>query len=42
MTPDTSRYFVAAYVAAAVIYAAYALSLWRRARRVKRRLEETR
>ena len=39
MTPDTSRYFIAAYVAAAAIYSAYAFFLWRRTRRVKRRLE---
>ena len=40
MTPDTSSYFVAAYVAAAVIYLAYGLSLYRRTRRVRRRLED--
>ena len=42
MTPDTSSYFVAAYVAAAVIYLLYGLTLYRRARKVKRRLSEQR
>ncbi len=40
MTPDTSSYFIAAYVAAAVIYVGYGLLLLRRTRRVKRRLEQ--
>ncbi len=39
MTPDTSRYFIAAYVAAAAIYLGYGLMLFRRTRRVKLRLE---
>jgi len=38
--PDTSNYFVAAYVAAAVIYSFYGLTLFRRTRRLKRRLEQ--
>lgn len=42
MTPDTSSYFVAAYVAAAVIYLLYGLTLYRRTRKVKRRLSEHR
>lgn len=36
--PDTARYYHIAYVAAATIYLLYALTLWRRSRRVKRRL----
>ncbi len=38
MPPDTSAYFHAAYVVAAVLYTGYALTLWRRARRVRERL----
>ena len=37
-TPDTSAYYHAAYLAAAVLYGGYALSLWLRARRVRERL----
>jgi len=37
MTPDTGSYFVAAYVAAAVLYIGYALTLWRRARALESR-----
>ena len=36
MTPDTTTYFVAAYVAAGVLYAGYILSLWWRARRLRK------
>ena len=39
--PDTSSYYVAAYIAAAVVYVGYALMLLRRTRRVKRRLAGT-
>ncbi len=42
MMPDTSSYFIGAYVAAAVIYLLYGLTLMRRARRVRRRLEQQR
>jgi hypothetical protein len=34
--PDTYAYYVAAYVVAAVLYATYILSLWWRARRLRR------
>jgi len=34
--PDNAFYAHAAYVAAAAIYGAYALSVWRRRRRVER------
>jgi len=34
--PDNAIYFEVAYVAAAVIYAAYALSIWWRAARLRR------
>ena len=34
--PDTAGYYHAAYVAAGALYAGYALSLWWRARRLKR------
>lgn len=34
--PDTSSYFVAAYVVAGVLYAAYVTSLWWRWRRLRR------
>ncbi len=40
MPPDTSAYFHAAYVVAAVLYTAYSLTLWRRARRVRDRLRQ--
>lgn len=42
MMPDTSSYYVAAYVAAAVLYVGYTLMLFRRTRRVKRRLRQQR
>lgn len=35
--PDNAGYYHAAYVAAAVIYALYALSLWRRRRALRAR-----
>lgn len=38
MPPDTSAYYHAAYIVAAVLYTAYSLTLWRRARRVRERL----
>jgi len=38
MIPDNGRFFVAAYVLAAVLYAGYALSLWARTRRLDERL----
>lgn len=37
--PDTATYYHIAYTWAAVLYGGYALSLWRRARRVRARLE---
>lgn len=40
--PDTSGVYHAAYIAAAAIYIAYAVSLWARARRVRERLDEAR
>ena len=36
--PDTSAYYHAAYVWAAVLYAGYSAILWSRARRLRRRL----
>jgi hypothetical protein len=36
MIPDNAIYFEAAYVAAAIIYGAYAVSIWWRARRFRR------
>lgn len=36
MTPDTSAYYHAAYVAAATLYGGYVLSLWWRARRIRK------
>ena len=36
--PDTSAYYHAAYLAAAVLYGGYLLSLWIRARGVRERL----
>lgn len=39
MPPDTSAYYHAAYIVAAVLYTGYALTLWRRARRVRERLD---
>jgi hypothetical protein len=36
--PDTATYYHIAYTWAAVLYGSYALSLWRRARRVRERL----
>jgi hypothetical protein len=38
--PDNGRFFVAAYIVAAVLYGGYALSLWRRSRRVDERLRD--
>lgn len=40
MPPDTSAYFHAAYVVAAVLYAGYTFTLWRRAKRVRDRLRQ--
>ena len=40
MIPDNGRFFVAAYVIAAVLFAGYALSLWVRTRRVDERLRD--
>ena len=37
MPPDNTPYLYAGYLAAAVIYGAYALSLWLRARAIDRR-----
>jgi hypothetical protein len=37
--PDTASYYHIAYAWAAVLYGGYALLLWRRARRVRARLE---
>ena len=37
--PDTSAYYRAAYIWAAVLYSAYAAILWARGRRVRRRLQ---
>jgi hypothetical protein len=37
MPPDNAGYMYAAYAAAGVIYGAYALSIWWRARRIARR-----
>jgi hypothetical protein len=36
MTPDTRAYFVAAYIVAAGLYAGYVVSLWWRARRLRK------
>lgn len=36
--PETGAYYVAAYVAVALLYGGYAVSLWVRARRVRQRL----
>jgi hypothetical protein len=36
MTPDTSFYYYAAYVIAAVLYGGYVASLWWRARNVRK------
>ena len=36
MIPDNAIYFEVAYVAAAIIYGAYALGLWWRYRRFRR------
>jgi len=40
MIPDNGRFFVAAYVVAAVLYSGYALSLWVRVRRVDAQLRD--
>jgi hypothetical protein len=37
MPPDNTPYLYAGYLAAAVIYGAYALSLWMRVRAIDRR-----
>jgi len=37
MPPQNAGYMYAAYAAAGIIYAAYALSIWWRARRIARR-----
>lgn len=37
LTPQNGGYMVAAYVVAAVVYLGYALSLWIRARKERRR-----
>ena len=37
--PDTASYYHVAYAWAAVLYGGYSLLLWRRARRVRARLE---
>jgi len=42
MTPDNSDYFVAAYVAAAVVYGGYIVSLVVRARRARGRQQRQR
>ncbi len=39
MIPDTSAAFHLAYVVAAAIYGGYSLTLWRRARRLRERLD---
>ena len=36
MTPDTSAYYYAAYVLAAVLFGGYVGSLWWRARKVRK------
>ena len=36
--PDTAAFYHAAYLAAAVLYTAYSVGLWWRARRVRRAL----
>jgi hypothetical protein len=36
---DTTSHMTAAYVVASVIYIAYSLSLWTRARRYRRQIE---
>lgn len=40
MTPDNAGYFHAAYLAAALIYLGYGLSLWRRSRRLGARARD--
>lgn len=37
MTPDTSGYAIAAYIATVVIYGGYVVALWRRGRALSRR-----
>jgi hypothetical protein len=39
MPPDNTPYLYAGYAAAAVIYAAYAVSLWWRSREIGRRAD---
>ncbi len=41
MTPDTSAYYHAAYVAAAILYVGYVATLWWRYRTVSRRLRNS-
>lgn len=36
MMPDTASYYHAAYIAAGVLYVGYVLSLWWRARRLRK------
>jgi hypothetical protein len=38
---DTTNHMIAAYCAATVIYVAYTVSLWLRARRYRRRIDGT-
>ena len=40
MPPDNSSYMYAAYAVAAAVYGLYALTLWRRRRRVDERLRQ--
>ena len=40
MPPDNSSYMYAAYAVAFAVYGLYALSLWRRRRRVEGRLRQ--
>jgi hypothetical protein len=40
MMPDTVAYYHAAYIAVALLYGGYAVSLWLRARSIRRRLTE--
>jgi hypothetical protein len=41
MTPDNASFYHAAYIAAAVVYGAYAISLVIRSRRARERLRGT-
>ena len=40
MPPDNASYMYAAYAVAAAVYGLYALTLWRRRRRVDERLRQ--